>query len=64
MFQDSGHQIGGQMEMDRDQKIRPDGMGTDWQPDIGPSDEELKARELMQERYGRKSDGGQRERPE
>ena len=49
------------METHRDKKPRPDGTGTDWQPDISPSDEELQARALMQERYGRKSDGGQRE---
>jgi hypothetical protein len=35
-----------------------------WFPEIPPSDEELQARALMQERYGRKSDGGERERPE
>jgi hypothetical protein len=51
---------------DRDQKARRDsqsGTGGDWQPDISPSDEELQARALMQQRYGRKSDGGERERP-
>jgi hypothetical protein len=54
------------MEIDTE-KVRSDaqsGTGADWQPDIAPSDEELQARALMQQRYGRKSDGGQRERPE